>query len=1055
MSFFMGLATGLAKSVDTQLKESIERTRDNIDMVSKWRLKKAEEREKERRTKDKEIETLIKDAAYVISGNVNNVDAQNMAAALYKERGLSGFTDDINFMKQQKEAGVGVRPIDYIKRANEDVNVKRYGLSEIVRSLSDAESSYAPSDMIFPKGTIRGSGLIGAIAPGFDVTAAGGQRAAEQMQQIGLTTTPTAPSLSFDRYTFDREGLGYATKSVNEKLSYLRNIMDDPSADPETVAEAGQRLDDLLNKSMTGEESSAIQAINLKLSRMSTQDTSAMTEMQFKAFDAEQDALIKRRQGLEDTIALRDAKTEKERLAIQANIAFREDRVEDGFRLMAQSEDYGTQVTNTTIINRIKARASRLQSDEDYMNSTGKYAGDGFAEDRTKIQIVQANEEELMGVSFDKVQAFATQIRQAALAEFKAQHPGMYKDLNITTNEDGTIDSTSFINALTNAKGNVSEKYNEILNSVIQRYKTIGAKHNVSENTIDSAVMLLTGKGLPAATGGTDAVADTTAAGQTDAALAGQPPAAGTDVAAGGADAGAEDTSKAVIDDNEVKKLVQAKVQLDELTMDIMRADYPNTLQGALDFIGQDIFKEKEVTNEKTGAVTKIPEATANEILAEATGLHDDNFTNTIRTLLDPQNEVNALAALDAANAFKQGDVGITIDADARNSVVQSLVQDIPNLTVEAANYIVNKAVQNRLDAEPKKEAENINLVTSLLKDKKFLTGAGRLAGYRRGQATDYVARVLNVSTEEASRLINKSLAGPDDGIDAFDIETISPGGTMSMDEMRGDGTDTDFATSFRRNTIIGQIFGDKDRSADVDYGALSTEELTALISDDASTNAQVVAASQELTKRSGLGTSEETSTSVSTEGPDLKTRREMGVDTTFTPDVIFRGMGSRIPYKKIGDDYYRIKDDGTLAKSPANTARKSILENPNRRDVERVGGVEDVSGEAPAKEKTVREAKIPTQDMNMSDVKAMSDVALIARYISGNMTDDMRNEFRRRLDTPSFVDQAAAIIDKVNAEKKSLASRRTKLTPDQVKKLRSRTSKQQVPMARGGLMRR
>ena len=508
MSFFMGLATGLAKSVDTQLKESIERTRDNIDMVSKWRLKKAEEREKERRTKDKEIETLIKDAAYVISGNVNDVDAQNIAASLYKERGLSGFTDDINFMKQQKEAGVGVRPIDYIKRANEDVDVKRYGLSEIVRSLSDAESSYAPSDMIFPKGTIKGSGLISTIAPDFDVTAAGGQRATDQMQQIGLTTTPVASSLSFDRYTFDREGLGYATKSVNEKLTYLRNIMDDPSADKEIVAEAGQRLDELLNKSMTGEEKSAIQAINLKLSRLSTQDTSAMTEMQFKAFDSEQDSLIKREQELEDTIALRDAKTEKERLAIKANIAFRERRVEDGFRLIAQSEDYGTQVTNTTIINRIKARAARLQGNKDYMNSTGEYAGDGFAEDKTKIQVVKTNEEALMGVSFDKVQAFSTQIRQAALAEFKAQHPGLYKDLNITTDEDGLVDPTSFINAITSARGNVSEKYNEILNSVIQRYKTIGAKHNVSEDTIDSAVMLLTGKGLPAVTNDSNSQTD-------------------------------------------------------------------------------------------------------------------------------------------------------------------------------------------------------------------------------------------------------------------------------------------------------------------------------------------------------------------------------------------------------------------------------------------------------------------------------------------------------------------------------------------------------------------
>ena len=142
MSFFMGFATGLAKSVDTQLKESIERTRDNIDMVSKWRLKKAEEREKERRKKDQEIETLIRDAAYVIGGDANDVNAQNIAAALYKERGLSGFTDDITFMKEQRNAGVGVRPLDFIQRASVDAPANKYSLSEIVRSLSDAESSH-------------------------------------------------------------------------------------------------------------------------------------------------------------------------------------------------------------------------------------------------------------------------------------------------------------------------------------------------------------------------------------------------------------------------------------------------------------------------------------------------------------------------------------------------------------------------------------------------------------------------------------------------------------------------------------------------------------------------------------------------------------------------------------------------------------------------------------------------------------------------------------------------------------------------------------------------
>ena len=72
-----------------------------------------------------------------------------------------------------------------------------------MKSLSD-ESSYAPSDLVFPKGTIKGSGLISAIAPGFDVTAAGAERATEQMAAIGMTTTPTATSLDFGRFTFDR-----------------------------------------------------------------------------------------------------------------------------------------------------------------------------------------------------------------------------------------------------------------------------------------------------------------------------------------------------------------------------------------------------------------------------------------------------------------------------------------------------------------------------------------------------------------------------------------------------------------------------------------------------------------------------------------------------------------------------------------------------------------------------------------------------------------------------------------------------------------------------------
>ena len=79
------------------------------------------------------------------------------------------------------------------------------------------------------------------------------------------------------------------------------------------------------------------------------------------------------------------------------------------------------------------------------------------------------------------------------------------------------------------------------------------------------------------------------------------------------------------------------------------------------------------------------------------------------------------------------------------------------------------------------------------------------------------------------------------------------------------------------------------------------------------------------------------------------------------------------------------------------------------------------------------------------------SNASLIAAYISNNMSDLERKEIRRRIETDaSFVDQLAKVIDEVNKAKKGPDS---KLTPDQLKALRARASKQQIPMARGGLM--
>lgn len=50
-------------------------------------------------------------------------------------------------------------------------------------------------------------------------------------------------------------------------------------------------------------------------------------------------------------------------------------------------------------------------------------------------------------------------------------------------------------------------------------------------------------------------------------------------------------------------------------------------------------------------------------------------------------------------------------------------------------------------------------------------------------------------------------------------------------------------------------------------------------------------------------------------------------------------GMGKTIPYKQVDGEYYRIKDDGTLAKEPVNAARKAMLNDKNRKDIKRTGG--------------------------------------------------------------------------------------------------------------------
>ena len=496
MGFFTGFATGFAQSVDRQLKESIERTRDNIDMVSKWRLKKAEEREKERRKKDQDIETLIKDAAYVIGGDANDVNAQNIAAALYKERGLSGFTDDITFMKEQRNAGVGVRPLDFIQRASVDAPANKYSLSEIVRSLSDAESSYAPSDMVFPKGTIKGSGLISAIAPGFDVTAAGAERATDQMQQIGLTTTPTAPSLAFDRYTFDREGLSYYTKDTNEKLSYLRNIIVDPSSTPSQVETAQKRETALLELSINqGDATNALAAAQQMLDRA-------------KPTDDNYEELTTQVTQLKDRIALQEAELEGEAavLKVQATIAAR-DGTDEGLakalELTRKARDIeaGGVVTTETKLSDLEEDMKRKQAKfgDAYMNSTGEFEGKGYKEDNTLRMQYRTQIANFKGTTSDQVNAMVTTIYSNAKKRLASMNPVMLGIVNKAESAGSDVNKQFDVlmaeMIAARQRGDIDQNSIEVFQNAIRevaaKTKAMRAELGEETNSVDRALDIL------------------------------------------------------------------------------------------------------------------------------------------------------------------------------------------------------------------------------------------------------------------------------------------------------------------------------------------------------------------------------------------------------------------------------------------------------------------------------------------------------------------------------------------------------------------------------------
>jgi hypothetical protein len=757
MSFFTGFATGLAKSVDTQLKESIERTRDNIDMVSKWRLKKAEERERERKAKDKEIQTLIQDAAYVISGNQNDVDAQNIAAALYKERGLSGFTDDIAFMREQSKTGV--RPIDFIQRASIDVPANKFGLSEIVRSLSDAESSFAASDMVFPKGTIKGSGLIGAIVPDFDVTAAGGAQAKEQMQQIGFTTTPTAPSLSFDRYTFDREGMNYSSMSTNDKLAFLNDVSINPASTEPEREKARKRRDALLALAIEqGDDETALKAVDQRLSLMEPLNADGSENVDYTN-------ALSEKQRIGDKLKLEQAQLEGEAavLRTQALIAARDGYPAKATRLNREADDLdaGGFVPYETQIARLDEDIQRNISKhgDRYRNSEGPFAGKGMAEDiaiRNRLKTDQAN---LAGTTRESVNAAFNEIYLTAKKNLQINNPKLASALAGLSDIDMTDPANlgKILKVLEDSGVNSTEEFKKALEASVETVMNQAVAEGWNTKSVTLAAQKFQGLDLPALAGG---AAET---------------GAGTGAGADEGDAVVTQTDTILDAQEQTTESIAPLVLSSEEKAGTEKA-YANSVEGALKMLDDGL---------------SIGD-TFSDISNLAGQVHDPSFntavTETIAKLeAAADNAIVGNTSQTPGTMFGVGADVVTINPVKKDTVVNDLAKD-QGISTAAAEALVDSAVEKvnkPLDQMTAADASTENVMKVLDQEDLIALGGG-VAPMRFKRAVSAIASNFNMEPAEAEAALNRAL--------------------RVTKELKEAQRDPDFAERFSSGTLMGQI---------------------------------------------------------------------------------------------------------------------------------------------------------------------------------------------------------------------------------------------------------
>ena len=199
MSFLTGLVTGLAKSVDDQLKKDMQRTQDRIDGMAQYRVTRRRAKLEQQDRDKKELSEVLTNLASLVDGNIDK------AAQLYKAGGgtiSSGKLFYEKLLKNKDTLGTDISKIVPFVTENAPTGIS---LSEYVDNFTQGISKLPVSDDEVPV-----TGLYGALFK---------PKVGEQITKIVESTAP-----------LDKEKDKFAVPTpkvkVEELLTYKKYLKD-------------------------------------------------------------------------------------------------------------------------------------------------------------------------------------------------------------------------------------------------------------------------------------------------------------------------------------------------------------------------------------------------------------------------------------------------------------------------------------------------------------------------------------------------------------------------------------------------------------------------------------------------------------------------------------------------------------------------------------------------------------------------------------------------------------------------------------------------------------